>query len=174
MAEIYGIREQGSELYFYVGSTKYRAADRLSCHLDQVKSGSHANAHFANKVRKIGQERLAVDVLEVTSEQARWAVERGWVERMVREGHPLVNRIYNGLPYGLDARMDDDERRMTPAEFRSVYRRAHGPSPAAVNPSLQWLADVLHAELRSALDLIVAKYPDDVRRDFAFVQHDAR
>lgn len=36
------------------------------------------------------------------------------------------------------------------------------------------MADVLHAELRSALDLIVAKYPDDVRRDFAFVQHDAR
>lgn len=98
-ASIYGLRAIDSGLYFYVGSTEKSPLVRLSTHLRDVVNGRHKNKHFVNKVKKLGFDNIACDVLALTDKVNRWDVEKYWIVNLIESGHKLVNRIHNDIQY---------------------------------------------------------------------------
>lgn len=99
VAYIYGLKEKDADTYFYVGSTKFQPEKRLKSHIYNIKHKLHLNKHFMNKVKKIGFDNVFLDVLQTTTKERRWMVEKQWIELLVKKGHQLVNRIHNGINY---------------------------------------------------------------------------
>lgn len=89
---IYGIRDANSQQYFYVGSTKHAPERRLSQHLHLYSQGKHTPG-FAYCLDVIGVENLEIDLLDVVGDDRREACEFEWIERLLEQNHPLVNRV---------------------------------------------------------------------------------
>ena len=95
MITIYGIRAKDSDVYFYVGSTKFSPDKRLKNHLQYIKGGLNKNRHFTNKVNQVGFDNLIIETLVECGESERWALEDKWIDKLRIEGHPLTNLAMN-------------------------------------------------------------------------------
>lgn len=100
---IYGIRGT-ADVYFYIGSTKHPADRRLSQHLHLYSKGKHTPG-FAYCVDSCGIENIEIDLLDVVAEDQREQCEFEWIERLLRQGHPLVNRVRSLKQQGRIRRM---------------------------------------------------------------------
>lgn len=94
MAIIYGLRDKHSNLYFYIGSTKYTADERWEEHQAYVRGGYNKNFHFVNVLNKIGMENVRVDVLHECSSDERFNREYRILALYRALGHPLTNIVY--------------------------------------------------------------------------------
>lgn len=155
-AVVYGLRESGTDRYFYVGCTKHDPEYRKQAHIAQVLSGWHSNRHFANKVKKIGPGNVVCDILEVTELGGQWGAEKRWIDQLKREGHRLVNRIHNDIGYDVLGMASPT----TKAKYEWAKRFISSPppkikGPAPINSQLQSLLNQYHktiAELTSFLE----------------------
>jgi len=172
MATIYGLRQTDDTTYFYVGSTKRTAEHRFKAHLAEVRQGTHKNRHFVNKVKSIGEQNIVCDVLQEIPDALRFDIERTWIQRLIDQGHKLVNRMYVDVDpavfYG-SLRSDDDCWEMTPKEFFEALRMAYSAPPVMDDPDLQWLARALQDCLRSTLETMVLRFPEQVAIDLGLM-----
>lgn len=170
MATIYGLRRINEQTYFYVGSTRFSADHRFKAHMSDVRLGKHTNRHFVNTVKQTGESNITVDVLQDVDESKRYDAERDWIERLLREGHRLVNRAYVDFdPYGFSGGARAVVyTEMTPERFQMAYECAHSPAPVAKDPSMQKISDGLHDVLRVMVDDMIRRFPEQVAADFGF------
>lgn len=154
---VYGLRHKDSELYFYVGCSKYPPEHRLERHLYQVAAGDHSNAHFANTIKKYGAENIVCDTLEVTTITDRFEAERRWIDELKTEGHRLVNRIHNDIEHRFEAY----RTYQLPHERWLQMLDIVAKPPPTVRPQRQRLADELHALLSDLVSVAneLALYP---------------
>jgi hypothetical protein len=80
-ALIYGVRENASSPFVYVGSTTQSIRRRMTAHVRDVKAGSDLPFHRWLSIRLKGLEVVVLDVvvLDVVSEHARHDREKYWV-----------------------------------------------------------------------------------------------
>lgn len=140
---VYGLRHKDSDLYFYVGCSKYPPEHRLESHLSRVAAGNHCNAHFANTIKKYGAENIVCDTLEVTTITDLFDAERRWIYKLKAEDHRLVNRIHNDIEH----RFETYRTHQLPHDRWLKMLDIIEKPPPAVNPRRQHLADYLHALL---------------------------
>jgi hypothetical protein len=169
-AYIYGIREQYTDAYFYIGSTRHNPQDRFRHHLYQVAAGKHANRYFQNKVRKIGVDRVCMDIIKEVSDRDRWRIERDYIERYVANGCNLVNRIYNGVNFEIsDYRFDFEEEpltRLTPDRFWRGYEITRLPPGKCWIAPLQDVYEGLHELTKGLIDSLLERYPQEAAEKF--------
>lgn len=151
-----------SDRYFYIGTTKYTAVKRFEDHLTEVRLGTHSNSHFMNKVRKIGENRVVVDVLQVVNEHERFLIERDYIERMADEGHPLVNRMHNDIVVPISESYAEPEE-LTPERYRQMISSVEGGPVKAKREQDQWLADMIHRELAALLVCMKENFLEEVQ-----------
>lgn len=98
---------------FYVGSSKYEPSHRFAAHVDLLKNGNHYNAHFQNKVNKIGVENIECITLEVVPRHKQFRSEVDWINKL-KLSNKLVNRVNNDLyeysQYSVDTITDEQIR----------------------------------------------------------------
>lgn len=124
VGEVYALRISNSSGYFYVGVTKYTARERLLAHIGQVNDGSHSNKRFAQSVGEAGTENIVLEVLERPLLVDRWDCEERWIKKLLREGHPLVNRIHNQIHFDSSGRTIEESREI----MRRFLNNPPGPS----------------------------------------------
>ncbi len=148
---VYGLRRNDSDLYFYVGCSKYPPTDRLAAHVYAVNNGTHSNAHFANTVKKYGADNIVCDTLEVTTAANRFEAERRWIDKLKAEGHRLVNRIHNDVEH----RFETYRTYQLPYERWLQLLDIVSKPPPRKKARYQPLANELHALL---CDLVATAY----------------
>jgi len=117
---VYGIRAKNEAVYFYVGSTRHSVTRRFKAHLQDAKTKKHCNKHFQNKVRLLGLGNVVVDTLESVSTQHRFEAEYSWINKLLREGHPLTNHRLSPWPHEVPE--------LTPAKFaRQIFEALLAP-----------------------------------------------
>lgn len=159
MCVIYGLRASDSDVYFYIGSTKFAAEYRLQQHIDYIKCGRQTNRHLAHTMRKIGFENVVVEVIEEVAAEDRFDREREIVVDHLRRGVGLTNLVYNGIEYPVDEdkgyRSPDDD-----VDLAVDWVTKDKPT-AAVNPAHQWLVDAIEAEMAATVAEIQKRFPDE-------------
>ncbi len=148
-AWIYGLRARNSTQYFYVGCTRESVIERFEQHLYDVKHGFHKNKHFVNKVRKIGFDNIAYDILETVNLSNQFQAERQWIKKLISEGHKLVNRIHNEIHYSLVT-----ERKLTREEYWMWCKFVELPPPSYSSPFLNELSPLIHETLKAGLEVL--------------------
>ncbi len=107
---VYGLRQRGAALFFYVGSTIKPPRIRLAEHLVAAESGHHVNPNVTAKIMEIGPSNVTYVVLAHTAQSFRWSREKAVIRALLRSGHPLQNKVHNpgyriiGRPVALRAR----------------------------------------------------------------------
>ncbi|MCK5614268.1 GIY-YIG nuclease family protein [Candidatus Pacearchaeota archaeon] len=91
MSIIYGIREVESDVYFYIGSTKYQLQHRLQQHKDYTRLGYNRNRHFVHKINQVGWDNVAVDILQECDQECQFEIEKEWIDLFKLKRHPLTN-----------------------------------------------------------------------------------
>lgn len=166
-AYIYGLRAKDSYKYFYVGSTKFEVEYRLGQHLYEVKNDTHLNAHFLNKAKKIGVENIVADTLDEIGEDFRFVKESEWIDRLLKDGHPLVNWCYN--PDKFTGAITEAVDPYTPQKLLLGYLTVLDNQPSkAQGPKDQWLLDSLHKIIEDTIRHMLKKYPDETWKDLLF------
>lgn len=157
MATIYGIRAKNSDLYFYVGSTKYSAEHRLKQHLDYIRLGHNKNRHFVNKINLVGIENLALDTLEECNELSRWEIEYRWINQLLAGGHPLTNIKLNDEYSNLvEQRLDYDNYPITLEHIETMYAIYNGE----ISYSGDKLVDALYDLVKKLATHIIDNHPE--------------
>jgi hypothetical protein len=165
MCVVYGLRAQDSELYFYIGSTKFTAEKRLSTHLDYIRLGYNSNRHLCNKVNKVGPENVVVDVLEDTNPLDRWAREEVWIDKLIANGHPLTNLMHSRDFERQETIIDEyDYRSLMITGLLWYDRYQHGERGVALNPSNQEFLEQLERIMVLSIETMIQKYPDELQR----------
>lgn len=149
---VYGLRHKDSDVYFYVGCSRYDPQSRFDAHIYQVKTGTHSNAHFVNTVKKFGAENVTFDILEEMEAVRRFDVERQWIDKLKADGHKLVNRIHNGLEFHQHSYRT---YQLSHDRWLKALDMVSSPPPRARRKDLQELSDMTHAIL---CDLVKIAY----------------
>lgn len=142
-AEIYGLRAHDSGKYFYVGVTCYRASERLTSHLCDVRRGTHSNKHFTNKVLQVGEDNVVLDVLERPLLAVRWQRESFWIKERLAVGDKLVNRIHNDLYIEPGRNIEDS---------RVIIREFLDAPPVLRSPKMEEVYKLVYELARSVYD----------------------
>jgi len=87
-AHIYGLREKGASVFFYIGSTKNSPNKRFRQHLTKRT----VNRHLSNKIKKIGKDCVELIIIEKVDLNQRFSAEYRWIQKYLSEGHPLTNK----------------------------------------------------------------------------------
>lgn len=150
-AYVYGLRDKESLKYFYVGCTKHNPQERLKDHLYQAVTDTHSNKHFANKVKKIGADNVVCDVLETVPQGEQWIAEKQWIERLLLDGHRLVNRIHNELNYEIGGMVPP-----TRTQYEWVKKFISNPPPVVSHPvpDIEGLLQELVCEYQKTLEVL--------------------
>lgn len=97
---IYGIREVGGSLFFYIGCTKYDTKTRFSLHKSSSKNGHDANKA---KCKILNDNNIKTEIVELdklyTTKLIAHKKERSYIESYRSEGHPLTNRKNKDVKY---------------------------------------------------------------------------
>lgn len=167
MAFIYGLRQKDLTEYFYIGSTKFEVAVRFAQHISDVERGTHTNAHFMNKVIKMGVENITFDVLSEVDENYRYIAESEWIQRLHDTGHHLVNWCYHPDKYHrIETEAPDP---YTPQKLLYGYLNILDCSPqVASDHNQQWLMDALHRIIEDTIKHMLAKYPNETWKDLLY------
>lgn len=157
-AYIYALRERAADKPFYIGSTLY-PNKRLADHLAAVQNGTNANRHFCNTVRKIGLDRVVMDVVEIVPKEARWDAEVDWIKRTVGQGVNLTNRYHNGFEYTERRKVEEygEEYALTPEKWHwaKALRESDYQPPTEI-------AGLLWGVLCATMDEMESRFPDEM------------
>lgn len=172
MAYVYGLREREFAQYFYVGSTKFEVEYRVSQHLYEVEHGTHANAHFLNKVNRIGLSNVVFDILDEVNEEMRYICESDWIDKLLNDGHPLVNWCYNPDRFTRVITEADDP--YTPQKLLLGYLTVLDSQPSKAQDSRdQWLLNDLHKIIEDTIRHMLKEYPDETWKDLLYAARQA-
>jgi hypothetical protein len=86
---VYGLREKGTDEFFYVGSTDDTIEERERTHWREIPR--NPNKKFANKMKKLGKAKVEAVPLEYPDKEQRFEREYHWVEKLLEEGAILLN-----------------------------------------------------------------------------------
>lgn len=91
----------GDHRYFYVGATRKNSQNRLYQHVSRALEGHSAPVYVW--MRTVGVRNVqAFDLESITDTTACEKIEAVWIQRLIREGHPLTNRIArDGVPHSV-------------------------------------------------------------------------
>lgn len=166
-ASIYGIYKVGSDVPFYIGSTRYDKERRFYNHISLVKNEAHQNKHFSNKVKKIGIDNVEVRLIHSVENAQQFFAEKELIEWALDCDIKLTNRIYNGISWDIDdSRMEYEEHPGMTPDMIEHLSKIKGPPNIWWNKANHNVATLLWDSILLMASKMLENYEREVRIEY--------